>query len=467
MFSSKQQQSLFNLLADFSEPKTMQMKEECVEPIDNYPISYFDDQFQGKIEEVTATDVTFQIPMNFQQVDSSQSVVLSRSPYAFEAPDTATVTKSNQKIFGEFLIQPPSNVRKSNFFTFSFKLSDVNTNPIVVENCKFSRFSVNNENNGIIYSCSLLFTDGSRTKQDLFVKMVNSVSDKLISFDPSSASGLTPEQQKVLVVHKTVCSRCNEGKTCGSEADNPSDPVITDGGSSVQVFLKCNQNCMKGPGKSKEPRRFKIVISTTDDTLGSSLCKSQILFIHNNSKHSRTKSFVKSESDSKHRRDPKVYPRLVAVSPSEGWTMGGQTIVVIGENFRPGLRVLFGAIPVTCHLISSHAARVMSPPRPEAGSVEVTLALDCHQYNKENPGTFTYNSPSDPGLDHGFSRLARLVPRFPEDPSRLPREVVLSRAADILGNSVASNGSMREHEEQPSSSKKAKLDEMLLAPWLI
>ena len=127
--------------------------------------------------------------------------------------------------------------------------------------------------------------------------------------------------------------------------------------------------------------------------------------------------------------------------------MGGQTIVVIGENFRPGLRVLFGDIPVTCHLINSHAARVMSPPRPEAGSVEVTLALGCYQYNKENPGTFTYNSPSDPGLDHGFSRLARLVPRFPEDLSRLPREVVLSRAADILGNSAASNGSMRGNEE--------------------
>ena len=299
------------MIADFSEPKKMQMKEEYVDPTENYPISYFDDLFQGKMEEDTATDeslndVTFQIPLNFQQVDSGQSVVFSRNSSAFEAPDTAPITKSNRKIFGEFLIQPPSNVRKSNFFTFSFKLSDLNTNPIFVENCKFSRFSVSNENNGIIYSCSLLFTDGSRREQELFVKMVDSVSDKLIGFDPSSAAGLTPEQQKVLVVHKTVCSRCNEGKTCGSEADNPSDPEIYDGGSSVQVFLKCNQNCMKGPRKSKEPRRFKIVISTTDDTLGSSLYKSQILFIHNNSKHSRTKSFVKTESNSKHRMDPKA-----------------------------------------------------------------------------------------------------------------------------------------------------------------
>ena len=264
MFSF-QQQSLFNLLAEFSDPKIMQMKEEYVEPIDNYPISYFDDQFQGKIEEVSAidgplTDVTFQIPVNFQQVDSGESVVLSGNPYAFEVPDTAPVTiKSNQKIFGEFLIQPPSNVRKSNFFTFSFNLSDVNTNPIIVEDCKFSRFSVNNENNGIVYSCSLLFTDGSRSKQELFVKMVNSVSDELISFDPSSASGLTPEQQKVLVVHKTVCSRCNEGKTCGSEADNPSNPAITDGGSSVKCpgLFQVQSELYEGTWKVKGTKKIQ------------------------------------------------------------------------------------------------------------------------------------------------------------------------------------------------------------------
>ena len=458
----------------------MQMKQEYVDQSDSYANSYFDDLFQGKQEKVIAYEepvsdgLMFQIPVSFHQLDSStiptssQSVIVNRE--SFEATVTAAALgteNTSLNISGDFLVQPPSNVRKSNFFTFTFKLSDAHKNPIIVEKCKFSRFSDNNENNGVIYTCSLLFPDGSKSKQELFVKMVNSVSNKLISLDPSSASGLSSEQQKVLVVHKTICSRCNEGKTCGSEADNPSNPVISDGGTSVTVYMKCNQNCMKGPGKTKEPRRFRLVISTTDDTLVSTLCMSEVIFIHNNSKHTKTKSFAKTESDSHHPNDPKNYPRIIAISPSEGWTMGGQTIVVIGENFQTGLQVIFGSIPVTSQLISSHAVRVQSPPRSEAGAVEVTLALNCHQYNVESPGHFTYNSPSEPGLDLGFSRLARLVPRFPKDPSRLPRELVLSRAADILEKTSASDESKQDSDNMDSVRKKAKIDEMLLAPWIM
>ena len=58
--------------------------------------------------------------------------------------------------------------------------------------------------------------------------------------------------------------------------------------------------------------------------------------------------------------NPKNYPKIIAVSPSEGWTNGGQTVTIIGDNFRKGLHVLFGEIPVSCQLISEHAARLSS-----------------------------------------------------------------------------------------------------------
>ena len=58
--------------------------------------------------------------------------------------------------------------------------------------------------------------------------------------------------------------------------------------------------------------------------------------------------------------NPKNYPKIIAVSPSEGWTNGGQTVIIIGDNFRKGLHVLFGEIPVSCQLISEHAARLSS-----------------------------------------------------------------------------------------------------------
>ena len=38
---------------------------------------------------------------------------------------------------------------------------------------------------------------------------------------------------------------------------------------------------------------------------------------------------------------------------------------------------------------------------------------------------------SDPSIDYGFSQLSKLVPRHPGDPERLPKKVVLKRAADL------------------------------------
>jgi hypothetical protein len=36
---------------------------------------------------------------------------------------------------------------------------------------------------------------------------------------------------------------------------------------------------------------------------------------------------------------PALSPTVKAVSPSEGWTSGGQTVIIIGENFFDGLQV--------------------------------------------------------------------------------------------------------------------------------
>ena len=44
---------------------------------------------------------------------------------------------------------------------------------------------------------------------------------------------------------------------------------------------------------------------------------------------------------------------------------------------------------------------------------------------------FTFPALNEPSIDYGFSRLSKLVPRHPGDPERLPKEVVLKRAADL------------------------------------
>ena len=117
-------------------------------------------------------------------------------------------------------------------------------------------------------------------------------------------------------------------------------------------------------------------------------------------------------------------PQVKALSPSEGWTSGGQTIVIIGENFFDGLQVIvnnflvffvsinlfqviFGTIPVWSELITNHAIRVQTPPRHipgkicqnsnqfltsffPSGIVEVSLAYKSRQFSKGAPGRFVY-----------------------------------------------------------------------------
>lgn len=330
--------------------------------------------------------------------------------------------------------QPPCNQRKSNFFNFTFQLLDKNETPISVEKCTFFNFCDNIENNGIIYKSQLRLPDGTNRAQLLYITMIDASSEQLIQSDDTFDSGSENQhQQRVLLTHKAACKRCLLGKVCGSDLDNPTNPIISQDKTRITVFLRCTLSCTSGPGKTTSPRRFKIAISLAPDEIRRR-CLSTEIFMHSNSKHTKSKAYQQLRQDSVI-TNPKNYPKIIAVSPSEGWTNGGQTVIIIGDNFRKGLHVLFGEIPVSCQLISEHAARVQSPSSCTPGQVSVTLALDNHQFCVESPGYFTFVSPQSLGLELGFSRLGRLVPRYPNDPQRLSKEELLSRAADILESS--------------------------------
>lgn len=147
-------------------------------------------------------------------------------------------------------------------------------------------------------------------------------------------------------------------------------------------------------------------------------------------------------------------PCIKAISPSEGWTTGGAQVIIVGDNFFDGLQVVFGTMLVWSELITSHAIRVQTPPRHIPGVVEVTLSYKSKQFCKGSPGRFVYvceykktillllsasfiyhllplPALSEPTIDYGFQRLQKLIPRHPGDPEKLPKEIILKRAADL------------------------------------
>ncbi|CAL4109381.1 unnamed protein product, partial [Meganyctiphanes norvegica] len=341
--------------------------------------------------------------------------------------------------------QPPSNLRKSNFFHFVIALYDRAGQPIEIERTAFLGFIEKDQepdgqktNNGIHYRLQLLFANGVRQEQEIYVRVIDSVAKQAIIYEGQDKN---PEMCRVLLTHEVMCSRCCDKKSCGNRNETPSDPVIIDR-FFLKFFLKCNQNCLKNAGNPRDMRRFQVVISQQVDVAGPLLAVSDNMFVHNNSKHGRRAK----------RLDPTegmfgspfaggfptgLYPHLPAtpcikaISPAEGWTAGGATVIIIGDNFFDGLQVVFGTMLVWSELVTSHAIRVQTPPRHIPGVVEVTLSYKSKQFCKGAPGRFVYVSLTEPKIDTGFERLSKLIPRHPGDPEKLPKEIILKRAADL------------------------------------
>ncbi|XP_061409084.1 transcription factor COE3-like isoform X7 [Lethenteron reissneri] len=341
--------------------------------------------------------------------------------------DASTAAQSGIALArAHFEKQPPSNLRKSNFFHFVLALYDRQGQPVEIERTAFVDFvekdrEPNNEktNNGIHYRLQLLYSNGVRTEQDLYVRLIDSMNKQAIIYEGQDKN---PEMCRVLLTHEIMCSRCCDKKSCGNRNETPSDPVIIDR-FFLKFFLKCNQNCLKNAGNPRDMRRFQVVVSTTVHVDGHVLAVSDNMFVHNNSKHGRRARRI----------DPSeaATPCIKAISPSEGWTTGGATVIIIGDNFFDGLQVVFGTMLVWSELITPHAIRVQTPPRHIPGVVEVTLSYKSKQFCKGAPGRFVYTALNEPTIDYGFQRLQKLIPRHPGDPERLPKEIILKRAADI------------------------------------
>ncbi|KAM4619987.1 transcription factor COE1 isoform 7-T7 [Polymixia lowei] len=330
--------------------------------------------------------------------------------------------------------QPPSNLRKSNFFHFVLALYDRQGQPVEIERTSFLGFvekeketSGEKTNNGIHYRLQLLYSNGIRTEQDFYVRLIDSMTKQAIIYEGQDKN---PEMCRVLLTHEIMCSRCCDKKSCGNRNETPSDPVIIDR-FFLKFFLKCNQNCLKNAGNPRDMRRFQVVVSTTVSVEGHVLSVSDNMFVHNNSKHGRRARRL-DPADGTPSYLEHAAPCIKAISPSEGWTTGGATVIIIGDNFFDGLQVIFGTMLVWSELITPHAIRVQTPPRHIPGVVEVTLSYKSKQFCKGTPGRFIYTALNEPTIDYGFQRLQKVIPRHPGDPERLPKEVILKRAADLV-----------------------------------
>ncbi|CAL8271200.1 unnamed protein product [Boreogadus saida] len=113
--------------------------------------------------------------------------------------------------------QPPSNLRKSNFFHFVLALYDRQGQPVEIERTTYVDFVEKDKettgektNNGIHYRLQLLYSNGIRTEQDFYVRLIDSMTKQAIIYEGQDKN---PEMCRVLLTHEIMCSEKCAGKT--------------------------------------------------------------------------------------------------------------------------------------------------------------------------------------------------------------------------------------------------------------
>ncbi|GAB5570213.1 transcription factor COE2 isoform X2 [Prionailurus iriomotensis] len=263
--------------------------------------------------------------------------------------------------------QPPSNLRKSNFFHFVLALYDRQGQPVEIERTAFVDFVENDKeqgnektNNGTHYKLQLLYSNGVRTEQDLYVRLIDSVTKQPIAYEGQNKN---PEMCRVLLTHEVMCSRCCEKKSCGNRNETPSDPVIIDSILS-QIFPQVQSELFEN---SRKPEGHEKVSEAT--------------------------------------------PCIKAISPSEGWTTGGAMVIIIGDNFFDGLQVVFGTMLVW--------SEPLNEPTIDYGFQRLQKVIPRH------PG-----DPERLAKEMLLKRAADLVEALYGTPHN-NQDIILKRAADI------------------------------------
>uniref|UniRef100_A0A183CLZ7 IPT/TIG domain-containing protein n=1 Tax=Globodera pallida TaxID=36090 RepID=A0A183CLZ7_GLOPA len=125
-------------------------------------------------------------------------------------------------------------------------------------------------------------------------------------------------------------------------------------------------------------------------------------------------------------------PSIKMIFPGELWCQSGGTAMIIGEEFHEGMQVLMGNTVTWPEMVTRHAIKVNVPARASPGSVDVVVCSPKGQPKvRSNAVRFSFVSLSEPSIDYGFQRLQKLLPKYPNDPEKLPKEVILRRAAEL------------------------------------
>ncbi|KAA3680958.1 early B-cell factor, partial [Paragonimus westermani] len=395
-----------------------------------------------------------------------------------------------EAVSARFEKQPPNNLRKSNFFHFVIALYDQNRHPIEIERAAFVDFvekdKVDFNPNSTVecvpipsilnpaFVSEMHSSLGERRRCRLLLSYTTRPRP-LRSFGGLGHKAIRPSGMKSLdCLFKDLFlfryflkffMKCNQN--CLKNAGNPRDmrrfQVAISSTPAIERKLLCISENMFVHNNSKHGRRTRRVDPNEGGNYQPFVCVMDIDFgnplnvVINLPINEFTHCAV----------CPTVTPVIKALSPNEGWITGGETVTVIGENFFHGLQVVFGSTAVWGEVrpllyallvaINSIFTTVINSFNIEQANLQPLLKVSqkfrlivigdsdyktylCFSYKIKLIARTClrclcyfpcHSAITDPTIEYGFQRLCRIIPRHPGDPERLPREIILKRAADL------------------------------------
>lgn len=115
-------------------------------------------------------------------------------------------------------------------------------------------------------------------------------------------------------------------------------------------------------------------------------------------------------------------PKLIELSPREGPTAGGQTLLLVGDNFDEATVVRLGEVTCVARVLSPTRLEIETPPRGEPGAVAIELVKEgvavrfesVYVYESRRPPRITSVTPTR-GPVSGGTRLVIDGENFGED----------------------------------------------------
>lgn len=162
-------------------------------------------------------------------------------------------------------------------------------------------------------------------------------------------------------------------------------------------------------------------------------------------------------------------PKISRLIPAEGPVHGGIEVIILGENFSPGLEVMFGDVPaVSTQAWGANTIMCVLPPSPSPGPVVVGFKnLQMHMSGSAGLQLFTYLDTSDKALMElalqvvGMKMTGRI-----DDARNVARRIIAGNGAGTEGTGISqispgsSQGGFGQSTLQMSKSSLALHDQL-------